>query len=105
MNTTFLIFGGEGGMSFLFIGLMFIIMYFFMIRPQMQRQKREKSFQESMKVGERIVTTSGIHGRISEVTDDVVTVETNAGKIRFEKTAISQELTKVRYGDELAVKK
>lgn len=91
-------FGGEGAMSFVFIGLMFVIMYFFMIRPQMQRQKKEKAFQDAMKVGERVVTTSGIHGKVTEVTDDVVTVETNAGKIRFEKTAISQELTTARYG-------
>ncbi|MDO5655718.1 MAG: preprotein translocase subunit YajC [Flavobacteriaceae bacterium] len=90
--------GGEGMMSFVFIGLMFMIMYFFMIRPQMQRQKREKQFQEAMKVGERVVTTSGIHGKISEITDDVVTIETNAGKIRFEKSAVSQELTNARYG-------
>lgn len=91
--------GGDGMMSFVFIGLMFLIMYFFMIRPQMQRQKKEKAFQEAMKVGERVVTTSGIHGKISEINDDVVTIETNAGKIRFEKTAISQELTNVRYGN------
>lgn len=90
---------GSGGMSMLVMfGLMFGVMYFFMIRPQMQRQKKEKQFQEAMKVGERVVTTSGIHGKISEVTEDVVTIETNAGKIRFEKTAVSQELTKARYG-------
>lgn len=89
---------GEGAMSFVFIGLMFIIMYFFMIRPQMQRQKKEKSFQEALKVGDRVVTTAGIHGKVSEVTNDVVTVETNAGKIRFEKSAISQEMSNARYG-------
>lgn len=98
MSTVFLQLGGDGMMSFVFIGLMFLIMYFFMIRPQMQRQKKEKIFQDAMKVGERVVTTSGIHGKISEISEDVVTVETNAGKIRFEKSAISQELTKVRYG-------
>lgn len=99
MSTVFLQFGGgDGMMSFVFIGLMFLIMYFFMIRPQMQRQKKEKQFQDAIKVGERVVTTSGIHGKISEISDDVVTIETNAGKIRFEKSAVSQELTKVRYG-------
>ena len=85
-------------MTFLFFGLMFVIMYFFMIRPQMQRQKREKNYQDALKVGDRIVTTSGIHGKISEITEDMVTVETNAGKIRFEKTAVSQELSNLRYG-------
>lgn len=100
INTIFLQFsGGDSMMSFAFIGLMFLIMYFFMIRPQMQRQKKEKKFQEAIKIGERVVTTSGIHGKLSEITDDVVTIETNAGKIRFERSAISQELTNARYGN------
>ncbi|MXV39057.1 preprotein translocase subunit YajC [Flavobacteriaceae bacterium Ap0902] len=90
--------GGDSMMTFVFFGLMFVVMYFFMIRPQMQRQKKEKAFQESLKVGDRIVTTSGIHGKVSEISEGVVTIETNAGKIRFEKSAVSQELTNVRYG-------
>lgn len=101
ISTVFLQLGGEGGsmMTLVFFGLMFLVMYFFMIRPQMQRQKKEKQFQEAMKVGERVVTTSGIHGKVSEITEDVVTIETNAGKIRFEKSAISQELTNARYNN------
>lgn len=90
--------GGESMMTFVFFGLMFVVMYFFMIRPQMQRQKKEKTFQESLKVGDRVVTTSGIHGKVNEITDGIVTLETNAGKIRFEKSAISQDLSTIRYG-------
>lgn len=89
---------GGGITSLLFFGLMFVVMYFFMIRPQMQRQKKEKKFQSALSRGERVVTTSGIHGKILELGDDVVTVETGAGKIRFERSAISQELTASRYG-------
>lgn len=85
----------DGGiMSVLpFIAIMGV-MYFFMIRPQMTRQKKEKKFQSEIKKGAKVVTTSGIHGRISEINNDgTVVVETGAGKIRFERAAISMELT------------
>lgn len=91
--------GGDGMMSLVFFGLMFVIMYFFMIRPQVQKQKKERKFQESLERGTRIVTTSGIHGKVVEINGDIITVETGAGKIRFEKTAISQELTATRYAN------
>lgn len=86
-------------MTMVFFGLMFLVMYFFMIRPQMQRQKKEKQFQDDLSVGSRVVTTSGIHGKVVDIATDVITIETNAGKIRFEKTAISRELSDERYGN------
>ena len=72
------------------------ILYFFMIRPQMTRQKKEKQFQLEIKQGSKVVTTSGIHGKISEVNDKngTVVVDTTAGKITFERAAISMELSK-----------
>ncbi|MDO5509659.1 MAG: preprotein translocase subunit YajC [Weeksellaceae bacterium] len=94
--------GGDGFTSMLFFGLMFVIMWFFIIRPQVQKQKKEKSFQEAISVGTRVVTTAGIHGRISEIHDDIVILETSAGKLRIEKTAISRELTAARYSAEKA---
>lgn len=71
------------------------VLYFFMIRPQMARQKKEKLFRAEIKKGTKVVTTSGIHGRIVEINDknNTVVIETGAGKIRFERTAISMELT------------
>ncbi len=71
------------------------VLYFFMIRPQMNRQKKEKSFQAEIKKGTKIVTSSGIHGKISDLhaADNTVTIETGAGKIKFERSAISMELT------------
>ena len=65
--------------------VMFVAFYFLMIRPQMTKAKKEKTFQESLKVGTRVVTTSGIHGRIAAIADDGVVVETMSGKIKFEK--------------------
>ncbi|MCL7763548.1 preprotein translocase subunit YajC [Polaribacter sp. Z014] len=72
-----------------------VVFYFFMIRPQMNRQKKEKAFQAEIKKGAKVVTSSGIHGKIAEInaTEGTVTVETGAGKIKFERSAISMELT------------
>ncbi len=90
---------GEGGGwgTLLLFGGMFIIMYFFMIRPTMQRQKKERLFQDEVKVGDQVVTTSGIHGRIGQLADDHLILETGAGKIKMERSAISKELTIARY--------
>ena len=75
---------------------MILVLYFFMIRPQMQRQKKEKAFQAEIKKGARVITASGIHGKIVEIntTDNTITLETGAGKIKFERSAISMELSK-----------
>ena len=75
---------------------MILVLYFFMIRPQMNRQKKEKVFQAGIKKGARVVTSSGIHGKIAEIneSDNTVTIETGAGKIKFERSAISMELSK-----------
>jgi preprotein translocase subunit YajC len=75
---------------------MILVLYFFMIRPQMQRQKKEKAFQAEIKKGAKVITASGIHGKIVEInaTDNTITIETGAGKIKFERSAISMELSK-----------
>ena len=75
---------------------MILVLYFFMIRPQMNRQKKEKAFQAEIKRGTKVVTSSGIHGKIVDLNsaDNTVTIETGAGKIKFERSAISMELSK-----------
>jgi len=72
------------------------VFYFLIIRPQMKRQKNEKQFQSTVKKGLKIVTSSGIHGKIVEINDNdnTITIETGAGKIKFERSAISMELSK-----------
>ncbi len=74
---------------------MIAVLYFFMLRPQMKKQKKEKSFQSELKKGIKVVTTSGIHGKVLDIhtNDNTVTIETGAGKIKFERSAISMELS------------
>ena len=83
-------------MSMLPLFAIIIVFYFFMIRPQMKRQKKEKAFQAEIKKGSKVVTSSGIHGKLVDVNDKdaTVTIETGAGKIKFEQAAISVELSK-----------
>lgn len=77
--------------------LIFVAFYFLMIRPQLSKQKKEKSFQENLKVGMRIVTTSGLHGRIFAIENDGIIIETLSGKLKFEPAAISRDLTLSRF--------
>lgn len=88
--------GGSSLMSMLPFLAMIVVLYFFMIRPQVKKQKKEKLFQAEIKKGSKVITSSGIHGKIVEVneTDGTITVETGAGKIKFERAAISMELSK-----------
>jgi len=76
--------------------LMFVVIYLFMIRPQMKRAKNEKAFQASIAKGNKVITSSGIHGKILDIvgSDNTVIIETGAGKIKFERSAISMELSK-----------
>ncbi len=73
--------------------LMFVVIYFFMIRPQQKRAKQEKEFESNLKVGDRIITKSGIHGKVAELSEGTVVIETMAGKIKMERSAISMELS------------
>src|SRR4051794_35234878 len=62
-------------MSFLPIILMFVLLYFLMIRPQMKRAKEQKTMIEALQKGDEVVTAGGIVGRITKLTDQYVTVE------------------------------
>ena len=73
--------------------LMFVVIYFFMIRPQQKRAKNEKAFESEIKVGDRIVTKSGIHGKIAELADTTIVIETMSGKLKMERSAISMEMS------------
>ena len=82
---------GDGSMSSLImLGLMVLVFWFFMIRPQMKKQKELKKFREALAKGDHIVTIGGIHGKILEVADSTVLVQSEGTKIRLDKSAISQ---------------
>ncbi|NAW51283.1 preprotein translocase subunit YajC [Elizabethkingia argentiflava] len=90
---------GGSSMMFIMMAVMMVGFYFLMLRPQMKKQKLEKNFQESIKPGTRVVTTSGLHGKILNVMEDGVIIETMSGKLKFEKAAISREFTEARFGN------
>jgi preprotein translocase subunit YajC len=73
--------------------LMFVIIYFFMIRPQQKRAKNEKEFESALKVGDKIITKSGLHGKVAELSEGTVVIETMAGKLKMERSAISMEMS------------
>lgn len=91
--------GAGGGPQFwIMMGLLMVVFYFFMIRPQQKKAKDAKKFRESLQKGARVVTIGGIHGRIVEVADTTILLEVdNNVKLRFERSAIamdnSQQLT------------
>jgi len=86
---------GEMG-QFLPMILIFVVAYFFMIRPQMKRAKDEKKFAAELKRGDRIITKSGLHGKVMDINDkdNSCVIETMAGKLKFDRSAISLEMSK-----------
>src|ERR1700741_4467312 len=74
--------------------LIIVVFYFFMIRPQVKKQKDQKKYVNELKKGDKVVTTAGIHGRIIDLNETTFLVEVDNGKIRFDKSAISLEASK-----------
>lgn len=80
--------------GFLPIILLFLVMYLFLIRPQMKKQKQEKKFASEIKVGDKVITKSGLHGKILNLNDDGTCIlECGAGKMKFERSALSMEMS------------
>lgn len=94
---------GEGGiMSFLPLILIIIVFYFFMIRPQLKKQKDQKKFREALGKGDKVVTIGGIHGKIVELKESSVVLDLGNGiQITVEKMAISSDFSS---GDGLQTK-
>ena len=81
--------------QFLPMILIFVVAFFFMIRPQMKRQKDEKKFSAELKRGDRVITKSGLHGKVVDLNDKDFScvLETMAGKLKFDRSAISMEMS------------
>src|SRR6185437_16546029 len=97
MTTTILLDAstGFGSQQLIMFGLIAIVFYFFMIRPQVKKGKDQKKYVNELKKGDKVITTAGIHGRIADVAETTFLVETEGGhKIRFDKSAISLEASK-----------
>ena len=81
-----------GTQMFIMLGLIIVVFYLFMIRPQMKRQKELKNFRESLKKGDKIITTGGIYGKVSELSDNTLTIEiADKVKIKIDKAAVLRD--------------
>lgn len=83
----------EGMMAFLPYLLIFAVFYLLIIMPQQKRAKKEKAFESDLKVGDKIITKSGIHGRVAELSADSLVIETMSGKLKMERSSVSMELS------------
>ncbi|MDE7397487.1 MAG: preprotein translocase subunit YajC [Muribaculum sp.] len=81
--------GDAGIMNFGLIILLFVVFYFFMIRPQQKKQKEIRKFRESLTVGDKIITAGGIHGKVRAVKENTFVVEIADGvKITIDKGSV-----------------
>lgn len=77
------------------MGMVMVVFYFFMIRPQSKKAKEQKNFLDSLKKGDKVVTIGGIHGKILKVGDDSFLIDVDAStKLKIEKSAVSYDFTK-----------
>ena len=81
---------GSGMSSLIMFGMIFAVMYFFMIRPQIKKQKKESAYRLALQKGDSVITIGGIHGKIIDVKNDAFIIEVHGGtKLKVLKTAVS----------------
>jgi preprotein translocase subunit YajC len=87
--------GGGGTIQLLFLGLMILVFWLFMIRPQAKKAKEQKKFIDNLQKGDKVVSIAGIHGIVNKVNDDnTLSLEINPGSyIKIEKSSISMDWT------------
>lgn len=84
--------GQSSAMPFVMLILIFVVFYFFLIRPQMKKQKEMTNYRSSLKKGDKVVTTGGIYGRITEVKDNYVMMEAGGDvKLKVDKNALLKD--------------
>lgn len=83
--------GSSGLTTLIFLGLMIAVFYFFIIRPQRNRQKAQQALSDSLAVGDEVRTIGGIHGRVLTVDEDSVLLEVAQGQIRVARRAIGSK--------------
>ena len=85
---------GGGWSMWIMLALIFVVMWFFMIRPQRKQQKELQNFRDALKKGDKVVTIGGIYGTIAEVKEDSVLIEVDSNvKIRVSKQALVKDFT------------
>ncbi|NCU05808.1 MAG: preprotein translocase subunit YajC [Chitinophagaceae bacterium] len=86
---------GGGSIQLVFLGLMIVVFWLFMIRPQAKKAKQQKTFIDNLQKGDKVVTIAGIHGVVNKVNEDAtISLEINPGSyIKIERSAISMDWT------------
>jgi len=83
---------GNAWISFLPLLLVFVVFYFFMIRPQMKKQKEMTSYRSSLKRGDKVITTGGIYGRVHEVKENYIMMDAGGDiKLKVDKSALLKD--------------
>ena len=86
--------GGSQWSMWIMLALIFVVMWFFMIRPQRKQQKELQNFRDSLKKGDKVVTIGGIYGTVCEIKESSVLIEVdNNVKIRVSKQALVKDFT------------
>ncbi len=84
-----------GGPNFMIMmGLMLVMMYFVLIRPQRKKQKDQEALQKALAAGDEVVTIGGAHGVITSLKEKTVIVRVAEGKIEFDRSAVSGKVGK-----------
>ena len=85
---------GGGAMQRVFFGALALVFYFFIIRPQQKKSKKQTEFRQALAKGDKVVTIGGIHGKIKDINEATIMLETDGGaKMRIEKSAISLDFS------------
>ena len=80
-----------GGSTLVFIIGTMLVFYFFILRPQLKKQKEARKFRENIAKGDRVVTVGGLHGTVLDVNDKTVLLRVEEGKIRVDLGGISSD--------------
>ncbi len=95
----------SGAIMWIMLGLLMIVFYFFMIRPQSKKQKELKNFRESLTEGTKVVTIGGIHGKIAQIKDNIILLEIAENvRIKIDKNSIVQDTTNLEQNQNLQSK-
>ncbi len=85
---------GSSWSMWIMLALIFVVMWFFMIRPQRKQQKELQNFRDSLKKGDKVVTIGGIYGTVCEIKEESVLIEVDSNvKIRVSKQALVKDFT------------
>ncbi|MCU0442170.1 MAG: preprotein translocase subunit YajC [Bacteroidia bacterium] len=95
--------GGLG--SFLPLILVMVVFYFFMIYPQMKKNKAQKKFREELKEGDSVITIGGVHGKIERMQDTTFILNSEGTRLKMDRTSISMEASQAAYGPKKEDKK